>query len=195
MKLFLASHNQGKLRELRALLAPLPLEIESWRGALPAEAGETLEANARVKARTVAAATGAAALGDDSGLEVDALGGAPGVRSARYAGDEGDPARNIVRLLDALRGVPPERRGARFRCALCLVAPGRREILIEGQCRGTILEAPRGGGGFGYDPVFFVREVGRAMAEMTQGEKNVVSHRGRAVRALRAELEKWWPCT
>lgn len=191
MRLVLASRNAGKLRELRDLLAGMPVAVEAWEGELPPEDGATLEENARGKARAVAAATGAAAVGDDTGLEVEALGGAPGVLSARFAGPACDPAANIAKLLAALAGVPRERRGARFRTVLCLCAPGRPDAVCEGTLAGEIADVRRGAGGFGYDPLFLVPDVGRTLAEMAPAEKNAISHRGRAVRALRREIEKW----
>jgi XTP/dITP diphosphohydrolase len=159
---------------------------------LPAETPTSYRENALAKARAVHAALGVAALGDDSGLEVDALEGAPGVLSARYAGEgegagEGD-ARNNGKLLAALRGVPLERRTARFRCVLALVRAPGDEVIVEGTCEGRILEAPRGTGGFGYDPLFQPDGEMRSFAELPAGVKNRISHRGRAAAALLAEV-------
>ncbi len=149
------------------------------------EDGVTFVENALAKARQAARATGLPAIADDSGLEVDALDGAPGVYSARYAGPGADDDRNNAKLLEALRGVPPARRTARFRCVAVFVDPARGlELVREGACEGEILEAPRGDDGFGYDPLFFVPTVGRTMAELPLEEKNRLSHRAAAFRAL-----------
>jgi XTP/dITP diphosphohydrolase len=193
MLLVVGSRNRDKLTELRHALAGLPLEVHGAADypCIPAveETGATLAENASLKARAVHRATGQLALADDTGLEVDALDGAPGVRSGRFAGPEQDYARNLAKLLAALAGVEPARRGARFRTAVAVVFPDGRERLAEGVCEGTILEAPRGAGGFGYDPVFLVPDSGRTFAEMTLREKDRLSHRGRAMRAARAILE------
>jgi XTP/dITP diphosphohydrolase len=194
-RLLLASGNPGKLRELRAILHGLPVELvgldEVGRGRPPevAETGATFLDNALQKARAYAAWSGLAAVADDSGLEVDALGGAPGVRSARYAG-AGDRA-NLDKLLAELAGVPPERRTARFRCAAVLVDPQLGEWHAEGVWEGRLLEAPRGSGGFGYDPVFVPDGWDRTSAEVDQATKDAASHRGRAFRALRPAIEAW----
>ena len=203
MKLLLASGNPKKHRELLALLAPLGIELLT-----PADVGgledvvedrPTFAGNAEKKALAAARAHGVPALADDSGLEVDALDGAPGVRSARYAGEPSDDERNNDRLLRELAGVPDERRGARFVCALALAVPGadggepRPRLAVEGTARGRILHERRGTRDFGYDPLFLFDEPGepgsgRAFAELTDEEKARVSHRGRAVRALLGEL-------
>ena len=151
----------------------------------------TFEANALAKARQAAAATGLPALADDSGLEVDALGGAPGVRSARYAGEPSDDDRNNAKLVEALRDIPPGRaRAARDRCVAAFVDPARGlELWRAGACEGEILPAPRGTGGFGYDPYFLVPERSRTMAELPLDEKNTLSHRAAAFRALAAALK------
>jgi XTP/dITP diphosphohydrolase len=195
MLLVVASRNRDKIAELRHALAGLPLEIRGAGdfAAVPEveETGATLEENARLKARAAWAATGHLALADDTGLEVDALGGAPGVHSARFAGPGQDYARNLERLLERMSRVPVDRRGARFRTVLVIVLPEGAERIVEGVCSGRILEARRGAGGFGYDPVFLVPELGRTFAEMTLAEKDRVSHRGRAVRAAREILEAY----
>jgi XTP/dITP diphosphohydrolase len=152
------------------------------------EDGDTLEANALAKARAGCRATGRPTLADDSGLFVDALGGAPGVHSARYAGPAGDPVANCAKLLQALSGVPPEERGATFRSVIALVLPDGPEHLFRGACPGRIATAPRGEGGFGYDPLFEVAETGATFAEMTGEQKHGFSHRGRALAALRGFL-------
>ena len=156
----------------------------------PEETGLTFVENALIKARAACAATGLPALADDSGVVVDALGGAPGVRSARYAGDGASDADNLARLLEALAGVEPPDRGAAFVCALVYLrhAHDPSPIVCEGVWRGRILDAPRGGGGFGYDPVFFVEALGRTAAELSRVEKNAVSHRGRALAQLLGRL-------
>ncbi len=161
------------------------------------ETGETLEANARIKAEAVqravqggdAAGRGLAALADDSGLEVDALGGAPGVRSARFAGEHADDAANVGRLLAALEGVPAPERSARFRCVILALWPDGRELMAQGVVEGRIGALPRGEGGFGYDPVFIPTPGNRTFAEMTLTEKGLLSHRGRALADLVLMLE------
>jgi XTP/dITP diphosphohydrolase len=193
VKTVVATRNRGKLREIVPLLAGLGLELVTIDDVAPAaelrEDGDTFEANALAKARQAAAATGLPAIADDSGLAVDALAGAPGVWSARYAGLPSDDARNNAKLLDALRGVPTARRGGEFRCVAAFVDPTAGvEIVQAGACRGEILEAPRGTDGFGYDPLFLVPALGRTMAELPLDEKNRLSHRAAAFRALAAAL-------
>ena len=192
----LATSNEGKLAELRALLRDLPIDLVPYREVLGQrtlpEDGDTFEANAVQKARTVCQLTGLFALADDSGLEVDALGGRPGVRSARFAQERATDAENNAALLRALEAVEEEEggRSARFRCVLALASPWEGAVRVcEGRCEGTIARTPRGSGGFGYDPLFVVDEAqGRAMAELSEAEKNAISHRGRAVRAMRMIL-------
>ena len=193
MKVVVATRNKGKLREIVPLLAGLKLELCTIDEVAPEaelrEDGVTFVENALAKARQAARATGLPAIADDSGLEVDALDGAPGVYSARYAGPGADDAKNNARLLESLRGVPPARRGARFRCVAVFVDSARGlEIVREGAAAGEILETPRGEDGFGYDPLFFVPAVGRTMAELPLEEKNRLSHRAAAFRALAAAL-------
>ena len=193
--LVIASGNAGKIREFANLLTEFHLEIQPQPGGLEVEeTGATFAANARLKAIAVAQATGHWALADDSGLAVTALGGAPGVHSARYAAS--DPAR-IARLLAALAGANQERlqaglapdRSARFSAALALANPAGEVVLeVEGHCPGTILEAPRGSGGFGYDPVFLVPETGQTFAEMDKALKGRIGHRGRAFAQLAPKL-------
>ena len=191
-RLVVATLNRAKGLELAGLLAGLPYEVvvltDVPGAALPEETGSTYRENALLKAHAAARASGALVLADDSGLEVDALGGAPGVRSARFGGPGLDDAARCGRLLDALRGVPPARRSARFRCVIALVASGRREEVVEGVAEGIILDAPRGAGGFGYDPLFFHPPLGRTFAELTKAEKARVSHRGLALAAARRLL-------
>jgi XTP/dITP diphosphohydrolase len=193
MKLVLASSNQGKLAELRDLLgdADVELHAQSEFGVEDAdETGLTFVENALLKARHAARITGLPALGDDSGICVDALDGAPGLYSARYAGTHGDAAANIAKLLEALRDVPTERRSARFVCVLTLLrhADDPQPLIAEGVWEGRILDAPRGSGGFGYDPVFFDPMRGRGAAEFDAALKNRISHRGRALAILRDKL-------
>jgi len=190
MILVVATGNPGKLVELRELLVGLDLELRSLADLglpSPEETGSTFAENAGLKARAAAALAKTWALGDDSGLCVDALSGAPGLHSARYAAT--DEARR-ARLLDALAGVPPERRGAHFFCAAALCAPDGRVFRAEGRIYGSIATAPRGTNGFGYDPIFLPDETpGRTLAELPSAEKNRLSHRGRALEGLRPALE------
>ena len=195
MKLVLASSNAGKLAELRDLLgdAGIDLHAQSEFGVEDAEeTGLTFVENAILKARHAARATGLPALADDSGLCVDALGGAPGLYSARYAGMHGDNAANIAKLLDAIRDVPDERRTARFVSVLALLrhAEDPQPLVAEGTWEGRILHAPRGTGGFGYDPVFFDPSRGMGAAELDPALKNRVSHRGLALAQLRQRLHE-----
>jgi XTP/dITP diphosphohydrolase len=199
-RLLLATANQGKLRELRAILADLPVELvglqDAGHGHGPPprvdETGRTFLENALIKARAYAGWAGLAAVADDSGLEVDALGGAPGVRSARYAGPGSSDRANLDKLLHELAGVPPERRSARFRCAAVLADPAaRREWHAEAAWDGRIAELPRGSNGFGYDPVFVPDGWDRTSAEVDAATKDAVSHRGKALRALRPAIQAW----
>ena len=189
MKVVVATRNKGKLREIVPLLAGLKLELCTIDELAPdaelREDGVTFVENALAKARQAVRATGLPAIADDSGLEVDALDGAPGVYSARYAGPGADDDSNNAKLLEALEAVPPARRTGRFRCVAVFVDPARGlEIVREGACEGVVLEAKRGEDGFGYDPLFFVPTVGRTMAELPLEEKNRLSHRAAAFRAL-----------
>ena len=193
MKLVLATGNAGKQRELAALLAPRGCELilQTTLGIPPAdETGETFEANALLKARHTARLSGLPALADDSGLEVDALHGRPGVRSARYAGECATDAENLALLLVELDGVPAERRTARFRCVIAFVtgADDPAPLIASGAWEGAIATVPRGARGFGYDPAFIPAGEARTAAELTAAEKNAASHRARALRAL---LEQW----
>ena len=192
-KILLASNNPGKVRELRAMLADRDVEIVPQSAfAIPEveETGLTFIENALLKARHAAGLSGLPSIADDSGLEVDILNGAPGVRAARYAGEGASDADNNAKLLRELRDIPADRRTARFRCVLVLLRHERdpSPIIAQGVWHGLILDAPRGEGGFGYDPLFFVPEMGRASAELTAEEKNRVSHRGQALRNLLGEL-------
>lgn len=192
--LVLATANRGKIEEIKALLIGLPVEVltlEDYPGlVMPAEDRDTFAANARKKAEAVSAFTGQMALADDSGLEVEALGGRPGVYSARYAGeDAGDRANNEL-LLEELKTVPRSRRKARFKCAMALAVPGNDTSIIEATCPGTIACSPQGEGGFGYDPLFIHEPTGISFARMSRAEKNRVSHRGKALQKTRLLLEK-----
>ncbi|MCH8499366.1 MAG: RdgB/HAM1 family non-canonical purine NTP pyrophosphatase [Marinobacter sp.] len=192
-RLVLASNNQGKLAELGDLLAPLGLQLVAQRELGVPEAEEpaiTFVENALIKARHAAALTGLPALADDSGLAVDALGGQPGVRSARFAGPDASDQDNIKALLTALADVPDSERRAWFHCVLVFLrsADDPTPLICHGRWQGEILRAPRGDGGFGYDPVFWVPETGCAAAELSRSEKSALSHRGKALQSLRSEL-------
>jgi XTP/dITP diphosphohydrolase len=202
-RLLVATRSRHKLEELRALLALRPGTAlvspdDAGIDGEPDETGETFETNARIKARYYARRSGLPTIADDSGLEVDALGGGPGVRTRRYAGPDATDASNNAKLIDALRGLPPERRTGRYVCVLALVLPhesGTRGGLVtvtrRGTCRGRIAEGPRGAGGFGYDPIFEPLSEppgGRTLGEWTAAEKNAISHRSRAARRMAREL-------
>lgn len=181
----LATTNEGKVREFRQLFAAngLSLRVVGLREAgleAPPETGTTFAANALLKARHAASASGQLALADDSGLEVDGLGGAPGIYSARYAGEGAGDEANRQRLIAAIAALPEEARGARFRCAIAIARPDGTVEVAEGSCEGRVISTPRGENGFGYDPLFFLPKQGRTMAELTAEEKNAISHRGRA---------------
>ncbi|MFW6107728.1 MAG: XTP/dITP diphosphatase [bacterium] len=190
--LVIGTHNEKKGREIAAILASPGLELKTLAdfpdAPEPVEDGETFEENATKKATELADALGRAVVADDSGLEVPALGGEPGVHSARYAGEHGNDPRNIERLLRELDGLPAEERTARFRTVAALAVPGRLLARTTGSLEGVIADAPRGTGGFGYDPVFYLPELGRTCAELSPAEKNRVSHRGRAFRKLKERL-------
>ncbi len=193
-ELCVATANPGKAAEIRAALEGLPLRLltPAELGATMegvAETGETLLANARIKARACALATGKLAVADDSGLEVDALDGEPGVRSARWSG--GGPEANNRLLLERLEALGDVPRTAVFRTVLAVAEPGGREDWVAGSCEGSILREPRGSRGFAYDPLFFVPTLGKTFAEMDVDEKNSVSHRGEALRRLRTLLLRW----
>lgn len=196
--LILATRNQGKVRELRDPLARFGFDVQSLPEDFPEieENGTTFEENALIKARAVANALGVAAAADDSGLEVDALGGAPGVYSARYSEDwpavegESKDERNNRKLLVELEGVPVEKRTARFRCCMALVIPGGEEIVVSGAWEGSIGFKRAGANGFGYDPLFIDPELELTGAELTREAKMVRSHRGKALAKLLAEVEE-----
>lgn len=196
MPLLVATHNAGKVREFRQLLAPL--ELVSAAALTPdlkvEETGRTFAENAALKARAFAQASGLITLADDSGLEIDVLGGAPGVLSARYGGPDLDDQGRCRLLLEALRPFPdPVQRRARFRCCLVAWAPDGRHCLAEGTCEGIIAQSPAGEHGFGYDPLFFVPEHQQTMAQLPPQLKNQLSHRGRALRALHPLLLQTFP--
>jgi len=193
MRLVLASGNRGKIREIQTLLAPHGVRVlpqSAFAVAAVKETAPTFVENALIKARNAARHAGLPALADDSGLEVDALAGAPGVHSARYAGPEADDRRNNAKLLEALEGFSGEERRARFRCVLVLVRHpyDPSPLIAEGTWEGVIATEPRGAGGFGYDPLFLLPERGVTAAELTPEEKNRLSHRGQALRKL---LDLW----
>jgi XTP/dITP diphosphohydrolase len=198
LSLLVATTNRGKLAELAALLADLPLELVPLSVALPnrppvVEDGATFEENALIKARAAASAAIMVTLAEDSGLEIDALDGRPGVRSARFSKEGATDAENNAAILKALQDVEDDQRMAHFRCVMVLVDPWSenepREVITEGRCEGVIARQVRGSGGFGYDPLFEVNGKDRTMAELSDDEKNVISHRARAVVAMRPHLQ------
>jgi len=185
-RIVLATRNQGKVRELQAMLAGLDIEVLGLTrfpeiGDIP-ETGDTFEENARIKARAVSLATGLVALADDSGLAVDALGGAPGVYSARYSGENATDAANNEKLLTAMKDVPDALRGCRFVSVVAVLAPNGQELLFRGEWPGMLAHEPVGRNGFGYDPLFLDPEIGLSAAQMSPEQKNERSHRGRAMR-------------
>jgi len=202
LRLVIATRSEHKLRELRELLRLEHAELVTLDDlgveGDPVEDGETFETNAAIKARSAVRATGLPSLADDSGLEVDALGGGPGVRTRRYAGEHATDADNNAKLLAALDGLPPERRGARYVCVLALALPGdvgtrggQRLTFARGTCRGRIAASPRGSGGFGYDPIFEPASEppgGRTLGLWTPAEKHTISHRARAARRMAPRL-------
>lgn len=194
VRLLIATTNRGKLREVRAMLEGLPVKVVTLDDypnlSAPIEDQDTFEANARLKALHYAHLTDCFTLADDSGLEVDALGGAPGVHSARYAGPQCDDAANNAKLIAELSGTPAGERTARFRCAMALAQDGRVLAIETGKIEGVIVDEPRGNNGFGYDPHFFVPQHGMTASEMPSEQKNRISHRGHALRAIRPTLER-----
>jgi len=194
MKLLIATQNMGKLREYQTLLASLPLELVTPAQVGPArhvqvdENGATFADNARIKAQAYCAASGLPTLADDSGLEVAALGGAPGIHSARYAGMGASDETRYRKLLEALRDTPASEREARFRCVIALALPDGTFVMTEGSCEGVIGFEPRGEGGFGYDPVFYLPALRCTMAELPAELKDRISHRGQAAMRMKARL-------
>jgi XTP/dITP diphosphohydrolase len=194
VRVVLASGNSGKLRELGSLLAPFGFDLvsQSTLGLqTPPETGTTFAENALLKARHAAAMTNLPALADDSGIEVDALGGRPGIYSARYAGEGASDLANLRKMLDEMREIPASQRTARYQCVIAFVttATDSAPILATGTWEGTLISEPKGLGGFGYDPIFVPSGLDRTAAELDAGEKNSLSHRGQALRALVTELQ------
>ena len=194
MQIVLATHNRGKMEEMAAILGHLPVELLTLDvfpeiGDIP-ETGDTLKENAFIKAETVHRLTGLPALADDTGLEVDALNGAPGIYSARYAGADATFDDNCQKMLKELHGIPVEKRTARFRTVIAFVNGGEKEW-VEGVAEGRIIEEKRGIGGFGYDPIFYYPPLRKTFAELDSVEKNSISHRGKALRNFCGILEKW----
>lgn len=193
MKYIIATHNMKKRNELARILEPLGVEVLTAEQAGVEltdveETGTTFEENARLKSESGCKESGMPCIGDDSGLVVDALDGAPGVYSARYAGDHGNDPANIALLLENMKDVPDEKRTARFMCTVCCTYPDGSEIVVSGTCEGKIGYEPKGNGGFGYDPVFMVGD--KSFAELTAEEKDKISHRGNALKALAEALAK-----
>jgi XTP/dITP diphosphohydrolase len=198
MRLVLATGNAGKLKELRELLAPPAFEVlpqSQFTSASVEETGLSFVENAILKARHASAASGLPAIADDSGLEVDALGGEPGIYSARYAGEGASDEANLRKLLAALQGVPAPKRSARYQCALVFMRSPRdpSPLVYQAHWEGRIIDTPRGDGGFGYDPIFELTAGGVTAAEMPAAEKNRLSHRGKALRGLVAQLREIFP--
>jgi XTP/dITP diphosphohydrolase len=193
-RLIVATSNEHKIKEIREILGDLPFIILGLKemniDVEINENGTTFEENAYIKAHEIAGLTGETVLADDSGLEVDALGGAPGVLSARFAGIHGDDRANNEKLLELMADIPDCRRGGRFTCAMVLLYPDGRSVVSRGEVNGYIAHRPEGSGGFGYDPVFIVPEYGKTFAELGSSIKNSIGHRGRALRGLRDKLLK-----
>ena len=191
----IATKNKGKAKDFEAIFAPLGYEVLTLFDVAPdmeiEETGTTFEENAILKADTVAKHLNTFVIADDSGLQIDALNGEPGVYSARYAGDHDDEA-NIKKVLENLEGVPEEKRTARFCCCLAITGPEHKTKTVFGTSEGTILTEKRGNNGFGYDPIFYVPSMERTMAQMTAEEKGSISHRGNAIRKLEEELPSWF---
>ncbi|MBA2871658.1 XTP/dITP diphosphohydrolase [Anoxybacillus calidus] len=191
-EVIIATKNAGKVKEFQTLFAEKEVEVKSLLDFENApdveETGETFAENAILKAETIANYLNKVVIADDSGLVVDALNGKPGVYSARYAGEHKNDKENIAKVLEELKGVPFEKRTARFHCALAVAIPRQRTVVVEGTCEGYIAEAPTGTNGFGYDPIFYVPEKQKTMAELSKEEKNKISHRANALK----KLEKIW---
>lgn len=193
-KVIIATQNLGKAKDFEALFRPFGYEVLTLRDVAEdvdvEETGTTFEENAILKAETIANMLGTTVIADDSGLEIDALNGEPGVYSARYAGEEKSDQANIEKVLKKLEGVPEEERTARFRCVLAVAQPGKETKTFHGTCEGAILDHRIGENGFGYDPIFWVPGEGRTMAEMNPQEKAAISHRGNALRKLQVAMGK-----
>jgi len=191
----IATRNTGKLRELEAILAPFSLKLISLKDfpEIPdvLEDGATFSENAGKKARTVAHLTGRLTIADDSGLCVDVLQGRPGIFSSRFAGDKATDRERYQKLLDEMTGIPEGQRGAEFICVMAIVSPEGEMQTVEGKCRGRITFTPQGKHGFGFDPIFFVPELGKTMAELTPEVKNQISHRGQALKKLKLILPQF----
>ena len=194
-KLLMATKNHAKVKEYSKLLHGIPYEIVSLEDVGISqdvdESGKTFEENAAIKAKAYAKLSGLTAIADDSGLEVDALGGEPGVRSARYAGEGASDKRRIEFLLNKIMNIPIEKRTARFRCIIAVATPAGDVKLCEGKCEGVITSEPKGKNGFGYDPIFYLPDHKMTMAELSMEEKNKISHRGKAAAKARRLLQKW----
>ena len=194
MDIVLASRNRKKIEELRSLLSDLPLQVLSLTDFpdIPEtpETGMTFAENAELKAKAAARATGRVALADDSGLEVDALGGQPGILSNRFAGPGATDRDKYMRILELLEGVPDEERTARFRAAVAIATPEGETVLVEGTCEGRIAHEPHGENGFGYDPIFLLPQLGKTMAELPASEKNRISHRAKALQSAKKVLRE-----
>ena len=191
-KILIATNNKGKAKDFETLFVPYGFDVQTLNDLEQdidvEETGVTFEENAILKAETVSQMLGITVIADDSGLEIDELQGAPGVYSARYAGEPKNDEANIDKVLSELQGVPEGERTARFRCVLAVAGPGRETVTFSGSCEGLILEERRGSNGFGYDPIFYAPEKGLAMAELTPEEKSQISHRGAALRQLKEQL-------
>lgn len=197
MKFLIATNNAHKLEEIRRILAPYSIEAMSLKEtgitSDPEETGSTFEENARIKAVAAMKASGMPAVADDTGLMVDALNGAPGVYSARYAGENATDRDRVNKLLYEMRDVPEGKRTARFVCVVCCAFPDGKIISVRGECEGSIAFEPQGTGGFGYDPIFIEKTTGRSFASLAGEEKNRLSHRGKALEAFVRELDKLLP--
>ena len=194
MELLIATENKHKIREIRSLLADIPVTIKTFADfpllELPPETGDSFHANAAIKAEAAAKATGLLTLADDSGLEVDALHGAPGVYSARFAGNGHDDAANNDKLLKLLKDIPEAERKARFRYSIALAELGKQTIFFDGVCEGFIALSLQGNGGFGYDPLLYLPELGKTVAQLTETEKNRLSHRAKALQKAKVYLQE-----
>lgn len=194
MKLIAATNNQKKLKEIKAIMSDTEIELLTLKGAgldiEIEETGSTFEENALIKARTVAKLSGLCALSDDSGLMVDALNGEPGVYSARYAGEGASDEDLIKKLLDNMKSVPDDKRSARFVSVIAFCTPKGEHFTVRGECHGEIIRKPIGAGGFGYDPVFYIKEYGKTFAELEPEIKNQISHRGNALKVLKTRMNE-----
>lgn len=194
-RLIAATRNKGKVKEIKEILKNMPFDVISMEEAGIfddiGETGATFEENALIKARAVSELSGEMAAGDDSGLEVEYLNGAPGIYTSRFAGENASDMDKINKLLGLLKGAPFEKRKARFVCAIAVAFPDGRHFTVKGTCEGYINEGPVGENGFGYDPIFFVPEYNKTTAQMENEQKNTISHRGRALAKMLQELEHY----